>query len=187
VDEPSFTQPLMYKAIRSRPSSVQLYGNKLVQSGQMTEAWRTNLTAKLNQHLEAEYAAATTNYSAEGGSMWVKGCRPPVSAGHPALYDGTAFAGSWSSMQQATPADMARNDPTGVHCASPLSDGAGPTMPHLFHVCVCLADGALLCLLGSMVSVVVFSCTRHPRGGPAAHWQDLGVGAPRVQGAPTTG
>lgn len=123
VDEPSFTQPLMYKAIRSRPSSVQLYGNKLVQSGQMTEAWRTNLTAKLNQHLEAEYAAATTNYSAEGGSMWVKGCRPPVSAGHPALYDGTAFAGSWSSMQQATPADMARNDPTGIPVADLLRIG----------------------------------------------------------------
>ncbi len=32
-DEPSFTQPLMYKKIRSHPSPVKVYGNKLIQEG----------------------------------------------------------------------------------------------------------------------------------------------------------
>ena len=114
VDEPAFTQPLMYKSIRSRPSSTKLYGDQLVAAGVMTEEWRASLTAKLNEHLEKEYAIANTEYSKEGGSMWAKGCRPAVSAGHPALYDGTAFAGSWSSMRQATAADLARNEGTGV-------------------------------------------------------------------------
>jgi 2-oxoglutarate dehydrogenase E1 component len=30
-DEPSFTQPLMYKKIRSHPSTIKVYGNKLIQ------------------------------------------------------------------------------------------------------------------------------------------------------------
>ena len=29
-DEPSFTQPLMYKKIRSHPSPVKVYGSKLI-------------------------------------------------------------------------------------------------------------------------------------------------------------
>jgi hypothetical protein len=153
----------MYKKIRARPSSVKLYGDQLVASGVMTEEWRAGLNAKLNEHLEKEWAAAHNDYSKvfpwavacnhrgslncslpvsaasclgfpcypcrrshpctpclqpfnlqEGGSMWVKGCRPSVSEGHPALYDGTAFAGAWSGMRQASVADMARNDPTGT-------------------------------------------------------------------------
>ena len=32
-DEPSFTQPLMYKKIRSHPTTLQIYGNKLVKEG----------------------------------------------------------------------------------------------------------------------------------------------------------
>ena len=30
-DEPSFTQPLMYKKIRSHPSTTEVYGKKLVE------------------------------------------------------------------------------------------------------------------------------------------------------------
>ena len=32
-DEPSFTQPLMYKKIRSHPSTINIYGKKLVNEG----------------------------------------------------------------------------------------------------------------------------------------------------------
>ena len=32
-DEPSFTQPLMYKKIRSHPSTIKIYGEKLVNEG----------------------------------------------------------------------------------------------------------------------------------------------------------
>ncbi len=35
-DEPSFTQPLMYKKIRSHPSTVNIYGKKLINEGLIT-------------------------------------------------------------------------------------------------------------------------------------------------------
>jgi 2-oxoglutarate dehydrogenase E1 component len=37
-DEPSFTQPLMYKAIRSHPTTLEIYRKKLVAEGVVTEA-----------------------------------------------------------------------------------------------------------------------------------------------------
>ena len=36
-DEPSFTQPLMYKKIRSHPSPISIYGEKLVKEGLFTD------------------------------------------------------------------------------------------------------------------------------------------------------
>ena len=35
-DEPSFTQPLMYEKIRSHPSPVKVYGNKLIAENTIT-------------------------------------------------------------------------------------------------------------------------------------------------------
>ena len=32
-DEPSFTQPLMYKKIKTHPTTLQIYGKKLVNEG----------------------------------------------------------------------------------------------------------------------------------------------------------
>ncbi|MEW6747835.1 MAG: multifunctional oxoglutarate decarboxylase/oxoglutarate dehydrogenase thiamine pyrophosphate-binding subunit/dihydrolipoyllysine-residue succinyltransferase subunit [Planctomycetota bacterium] len=37
TDEPSFTQPLLYKAIKQHPSVRQVYGRRLVERGMMTE------------------------------------------------------------------------------------------------------------------------------------------------------
>ena len=38
-DEPSFTQPLMYKKIRSHPSSIKVYGQKLVNEGSISKEY----------------------------------------------------------------------------------------------------------------------------------------------------
>jgi len=59
-DEPSFTQPLMYKAIRDHKTTLALYGDRLVAEGLVTsdevevskKAWR--------DRLEAEFEAGTT-------------------------------------------------------------------------------------------------------------------------------
>ncbi|KAM1370992.1 hypothetical protein ACFX2F_041393 [Malus domestica] len=37
IDEPSFTQPKMYKVIRNHPSALTIYQNKLLESGQVTK------------------------------------------------------------------------------------------------------------------------------------------------------
>jgi 2-oxoglutarate dehydrogenase E1 component len=56
-DEPSFTQPLMYKAIRSHPSTLEIYGKKLVGEGVLGEGelekMRADWRAKLDVELEA--------------------------------------------------------------------------------------------------------------------------------------
>ena len=37
IDEPMFTQPLMYKKIKSTPRSIDIYANKLVKDGVVTQ------------------------------------------------------------------------------------------------------------------------------------------------------
>jgi 2-oxoglutarate dehydrogenase E1 component len=56
-DEPSFTQPLMYKAIAAHPTTVEIYGKKLVADGVVTdgevEKMKADWRAKLDTELEA--------------------------------------------------------------------------------------------------------------------------------------
>ena len=57
-DEPAFTQPLMYRAIRSHPSAVEIYGKRLVEEGVLTAEDVDALKAKFRAHLDEELAAA---------------------------------------------------------------------------------------------------------------------------------
>ncbi len=56
-DEPSFTQPLMYKKIRSHPTTLEIYGDRLVREGTITgdeiEAQKVNLRKSLDAAFEA--------------------------------------------------------------------------------------------------------------------------------------
>ncbi|MGB3503111.1 MAG: 2-oxoglutarate dehydrogenase E1 component [Mesorhizobium sp.] len=54
-DEPAFTQPLMYKNIRARESTLQLYARKLIAEGVITEAELDKMRADWRAHLENEY------------------------------------------------------------------------------------------------------------------------------------
>src|SRR5919109_283785 len=55
-DEPSFTQPLMYKKIRSHPTTLEIYGKKLAQEGVVAdgevEKMKTDWRATLDTELE---------------------------------------------------------------------------------------------------------------------------------------
>src|SRR5262249_17675121 len=60
-DEPSFTQPLMYRKIRERPTLTEVYTEQLILSGDLTTAETEALAAKFQAKLEAakeEVAAA---------------------------------------------------------------------------------------------------------------------------------
>jgi 2-oxoglutarate dehydrogenase E1 component len=54
-DEPSFTQPLMYKKIRSHPSTLEIYGKKLAAEGVVSEGEVARMQAGWRAHLEAEF------------------------------------------------------------------------------------------------------------------------------------
>ncbi|RUX05421.1 2-oxoglutarate dehydrogenase E1 component, partial [Mesorhizobium sp. M8A.F.Ca.ET.023.01.1.1] len=54
-DEPAFTQPLMYRNIRTHKTTVQIYGDRLIAEGHITQAELDQLKADWRAHLEAEW------------------------------------------------------------------------------------------------------------------------------------
>ena len=60
-DEPSFTQPLMYHAIRSHPTALDVYSKRLIQEGIITENELNASMAAFRQRLDEEFDAAGTH------------------------------------------------------------------------------------------------------------------------------
>ncbi len=58
TDEPLFTQPTMYKAIKAHTSVVELYAKKLVDEGTMTPESVDQMKGAFRAHLDAEFAAS---------------------------------------------------------------------------------------------------------------------------------
>ncbi|RBP02310.1 2-oxoglutarate dehydrogenase E1 component [Roseiarcus fermentans] len=56
-DEPSFTQPIMYRLIRSHPTTLQIYTDKLTREGLVTQGEVDKMRADWRHRLEAEYEA----------------------------------------------------------------------------------------------------------------------------------
>jgi len=57
-DEPAFTQPLMYRAIKAHPSTVEMYAKRLVEEGVVATQNIAGMTAAFRARLDAELAAA---------------------------------------------------------------------------------------------------------------------------------
>lgn len=57
-DEPAFTQPIMYRKIKSHPTAVQIYSKQLVESGVLTQEGVDALQASFRSHLDQELAAS---------------------------------------------------------------------------------------------------------------------------------
>ncbi|HEY4775168.1 MAG TPA: thiamine pyrophosphate-dependent enzyme, partial [Xanthobacteraceae bacterium] len=60
ADEPSFTQPLMYKKIRQHPTTLEIYGKKLVAEGIVTAGEVEKMKADWRVRLDAELEAAVS-------------------------------------------------------------------------------------------------------------------------------
>jgi 2-oxoglutarate dehydrogenase E1 component len=73
-DEPSFTQPLMYEAIKQKASPVEVYGRHLVDAGVITTEDVQRMTqtrvAELEKELEAAKAAKQRPEGASMTAMW---------------------------------------------------------------------------------------------------------------------
>jgi 2-oxoglutarate dehydrogenase E1 component len=57
-DEPSFTQPLMYKKIRQQPTVVDIYQKRLVSEGVLDEAGAEKIKSEFWAELETEFASS---------------------------------------------------------------------------------------------------------------------------------
>ena len=63
-DEPSFTQPIMYKKIRSHPTTLSIYGKKLSQEGLTSETNLQKDKTNFKNFLEKEFQSSK-NYKSE--------------------------------------------------------------------------------------------------------------------------
>lgn len=58
IDEPSFTQPKMYKVIRSHPSTLEIYQKKLLETGELTQDDIDKIHKKVTSILNEEFQAS---------------------------------------------------------------------------------------------------------------------------------
>jgi 2-oxoglutarate dehydrogenase E1 component len=59
-DEPSFTQPLMYAAIKQHPPISEIYGKRLIAEGVIDQAWIGQRTQEYLTHLEEQFQTAVS-------------------------------------------------------------------------------------------------------------------------------
>jgi 2-oxoglutarate dehydrogenase E1 component len=112
-DEPSFTQPLMYKAIRSHPTTLDIYAKRLVGEGVVTEGEVEKMKADWRARLDAEQEASQGYKS--NNADWLDG--------------------RWSGMKPAGAVDDARRGNTGVPVETMQDMGKKLTaVPQGFHV-----------------------------------------------------
>jgi len=112
-DEPAFTQPMMYKKIRSHSTTLEIYGQKLIGEGVVTEGEIDKMKTDWRARLDAEYEAA-------------QGYRPNKA---------DWLDGRWSGLKAAHDADDPRRGNTGVDIGILRDIGAKITqVPQGFHV-----------------------------------------------------
>src|SRR4051794_33056647 len=122
-DEPSFTQPLMYKAIRSHPSTLDIYAKRLAGEGVVTDGEVEKMKADWRARLDAEQEASQ-GYKANNAD-WLDG--------------------RWSGMKVAGASDDPRRGNTGVVVETLRDMGrkltAGPEGFHVHRTIPRLLDG----------------------------------------------
>ncbi len=112
-DEPSFTQPLMYKAIAAHPTTLEIYGAKLAGEGVVAAGEIDKMKADWRAHLDAELEAAQS-YRANKAD-WLDG--------------------RWAGFKSGGDADDPRRGRTGVEIATLKSIGRKiVALPAQFHL-----------------------------------------------------
>jgi 2-oxoglutarate dehydrogenase E1 component len=94
-DEPAFTQPVMYKKIRSHPTTLQIYAEKLIGEGVIAAADVDKSKAEWRHKLEAEHEAG--GFYKTNKADWLDG--------------------RWAGFRAADGVDEARRGRTGVEIA----------------------------------------------------------------------
>ena len=95
ADEPSFTQPLLYKAIKKHPDPRQIYFNKLLQTGEVEATMAKKLEKEFNKELQGELEEARAKESLKHGSYFAgvwEGIRRPQDSDFEVLSPETGVA-----------------------------------------------------------------------------------------------
>ena len=104
-DEPSFTQPIMYREIRQHPPVSAVFGARLIEQGVIDQAWLDHAASSFVAHLEGEFEGAA-DYKANAAD-W--------------------FGGRWKGLSKpADPETARRNVETGIE--RKLFDSLGRTL-----------------------------------------------------------
>jgi 2-oxoglutarate dehydrogenase E1 component len=112
-DEPAFTQPLMYKKIRSHPTTLDIYAKKLADEGVATEGEVEKMRADWRARLDAELEASQGYKS--NSADWLDG--------------------RWAGFKVAEVSDDPRRGKTGIAIEQMKEIGAKITaVPAGFHV-----------------------------------------------------
>ena len=113
ADEPSFTQPLMYAAIRKHPSVVRIYAERLIAEGLVTADEVAAWTEEFSAMLEAEYGASQGHVPNKAD--WLEG--------------------RWAGFGQPEAGNLARRAETGVEDVTLRELGKHlTTVPESFHL-----------------------------------------------------
>jgi 2-oxoglutarate dehydrogenase E1 component len=73
TDEPAFTQPLMYRAIKDHPSTLEIYSGKLVKESTLSATDAKQMVEDFNTRLDAEFETSKTHKPSHAdwlGSRW---------------------------------------------------------------------------------------------------------------------
>lgn len=75
IDEPSFTQPKMYKAIATHPTTCQIYADKLIKAGLITKEEVQSITEHYESKLNQAYklASQVKDEASEEKADWLNG------------------------------------------------------------------------------------------------------------------
>jgi 2-oxoglutarate dehydrogenase E1 component len=112
-DEPMFTQPLMYKAIQSHPSTLEIYAKKLIGEGIVTQGEVDKMKSDWRARLDAELEASQSYKSNKAD--WLDG--------------------RWAGFKVAEMSDDPRRGNTGVAIETLKAIGTKITVvPQGFHV-----------------------------------------------------
>ena len=112
-DEPAFTQPVMYKKIRSHPTTLEIYSKRLTAEGVVTDGEVEKMRADWRARLDAEQEAST-GYKPNSAD-WLDG--------------------RWAGMKAAREVDDPRRGNTGVAAETLREIGKKITaVPQGFHV-----------------------------------------------------
>ena len=84
-DEPGFTQPLMYRIIRSHPTTLEIYAKKLIDEGLVTEGEVDKMRGDWRHRLEAEFEAGQ-GYKANKAD-WLDGRWSGLKSGQDSIDD----------------------------------------------------------------------------------------------------